>query len=381
MNALRLSLTAFLLGSVCACGGGDSGSQSGSAASPGPAPTPTPTPTGEPFTSTNGLLSGTVQVLATFALPYAVAPLADGRALVLEADNGMRILQTDGSVSEPVTGFPANFKYPYDVILAPDYATSHRIFVSYPELGPDRAALEGYDDGRGDGANLAVLSAVITFGNNTGSLSQVNVIWRQQPRSTTASGEFGAKMTFSPDGRYLFVTAGDRSSFLPAQDNATTLGKVIRIFPDGSIPPDNPHVGEPDVLPEIWTTGHRNPYGLVFDVDGRLWEHENGPQGGDELNLLTPGANYGWPLVSWGNHYDGGPIAKPAPGDGFVMPAIDWTPAIAPSGMIIYRYARFPKIFGHAVIGGLKSKGLVIVKLENDTATEVDRLDLGARIR
>lgn len=366
---------------LSSCGGDDSADNSGpSTTQPTPPPSPKPisTTTGA---SANGLMSVKIERLATLATPYAVAPMTDGQALYLEAFNGIKILHLDGSSSAPVTGVPKNFFYPFDLILAPDFTTSHRIFVSYAEFGPDRGETQGADDGLGNGANLAVFSGILTIGQDgSGTLTDSKVIWRQVPREL-AAGEFGARMVFSPDSKYLFITAGDRSTFQPAQDNANTLGKIVRIFPDGSIPLDNPYSGQSGLRPEIWTTGHRNPYGIAFDAQGRLWEHENGPKGGDELNLIKRGANYGWPLVSWGNHYDDGPIPKPKPGDGFVEPAVDWTPAIAPSGLVIYNAALFPKLVGHAIIGGMQAKGLVLVQLNGETAKEVDRLDLGARIR
>jgi len=363
------------------CGSGDN-DQSTVPTTPTVPVQTSPTPISTTLASSvNGLMSVKVEKLATLATPYAVAPLANGQALYLEAFNGLKILHHDGTTSSSVTGTPSNFYYPFDVILAPDYQSTRRIFVSYAEFGPDRAETRGADDGKGNGANLPVFSGILTIAKDgSGSLADVKVVWRQIPR-TLAQGEFGGHLAFSPDSKYLFITAGDRSSFLPAQDNANTLGKVVRIFPDGSIPTDNPYYGRAGLSPDIWTTGHRNPYGIAFDSVGRLWEHEHGPKGGDELNLIIPGANYGWPLVSWGSHYDDGVIVKPAPGDGFVAPTSYWTPAIAPSGMIIYNAILFPKLIGYGIIGGLQSGGLVLVKFDGETTQEVDRLPLNARIR
>jgi glucose/arabinose dehydrogenase len=189
-------------------------------------------------------------------------------------------------------------------------------------------------------------------------------------------------MTWSPNGAYLFVTAGDRQEYATwPQDPSNTVGKTIRIYPDGSIPTDNPFIGKAGALSEVWTLGHRNPYGLVFDSSGRLWENEMGPMGGDELNILEPGQNYGWPLVSNGNGYDGSDIPDHKPGDGFAAPLISWTPVIAPAGMIIYSANLFENWTGNAIIPGLQSKGLVRVKLNGATASEVERIDLGTRIR
>jgi aldose sugar dehydrogenase len=179
----------------------------------------------------------------------------------------------------------------------------------------------------------------------------------------------------------LFITSGERSQFDPAQDMASTLGKIVRIFPNGDIPSNNPFSKMAGAAPEIWTLGHRNPYGVAFDSEGHLWEHEHGPKGGDEFNLIESGKNYGWPKVTWGNHYDDDPMPKPSPGDGYELPLIDWTPAIAPSGMIIYSGDTLPKLFGRAVIGGLQSEGLVIVRIDGRKAIEEDRINLGERIR
>ncbi len=160
-----------------------------------------------------------------------------------------------------------------------------------------------------------------------------------------------------------------------------TLGKIIRLFPDGSVPTDNPFVTTPAARPEIWTLGHRNQYGLAFDAFGRLWSHEHGPAGGDELNLVTRGGNYGWPNVSFGSAYTGEKYPNPAPGDGYVMPSVDWTPAIAPAGMIFYSGAEFSPWRGDALVGGLQSRGLVRVRVSGSPIAEVQRIPLSARIR
>jgi glucose/arabinose dehydrogenase len=185
----------------------------------------------------------------------------------------------------------------------------------------------------------------------------------------------------SPDGRYLFIAAGDRQEFETNQSLSNTLGKTVRIFLDGSIPGNNPFVGTAGARPEIWALGHRNPYGLAFNDAGQLWQNEMGPLGGDELNLITPGSNYGWPNVSYGNHYDGGLIPKPAAGDGFAMSALFWIPSIAPSGMMFYTGSLFSGWRGDAIISGLQSRGLVRVRIDPGAATEVQRINLDARIR
>ncbi len=213
-------------------------------------------------------------------------------------------------------------------------------------------------------------------------LEGVRVAWRQtKVVSDPGSGEPGGRMAFSPDGAYLFVAAGDRQELMPVQDLSNTLGKTIRLLADGSIPTDNPFVGRVGAMPEIWSLGHRNPYGMVFDASGRLWQHEMGPMGGDELNVIQRGGNYGWPLVSNGENYGGSPIPDHASGDGFVAPTTSWTPVIAPAGMIIYSGSLFGAWRGNALITGLRSDGLVRVALDGENASEVARVSLGARIR
>jgi glucose/arabinose dehydrogenase len=199
--------------------------------------------------------------------------------------------------------------------------------------------------------------------------------------SLPGSGEYGAHLVFSPDGQYLFIVAGDRQEFEPAQDLGNTIGKIVRLKADGSIPADNPFVGVAGALPEIWTLGHRNPYGLAFNAAGRLWQHEMGPRGGDEFNLIEPGNNYGWPRVSNGSHYDGGDIPDHSPGDGFTAPVISWNPVIAPSDMIIYSGYLFSAWRGDAILGGLQYKGLIRVRFDGTSASEVQRILLNARIR
>lgn len=379
-GAMVLSLNLL----IAACGGEDS--QSGvtlPTSNPGALPTAVPTPPTPDltFTSTNGLVAVDLYQQASVYRPYAVAPLSNGYTIVVQVRDGLRVLSPNGNLSVPIK-VPANIYYPFDVITASDFATSGRIYITYAELGPDRMESAGVDDGRGNGANLAVLSGKLTItSDGQGVLSDGKVIWRQTPRFT-ALGEFGARMCFSPDGRYLFLTAGDRSQFEPAQALDNTIGKIVRLLPDGSIPADNPYVTTVGAKPEIWTVGHRNPYGIDFDESGRLWSHEHGPAGGDEFNLIVAKGNYGWPLVSYGNHYDGGLIAKPANGDGFNQSATFRTPAIAPSGLTIYKGSAFPALKGKAVIGALRGKALVIAAINADgTVNEVDRIELGFRVR
>lgn len=358
---------------ACSGGGGTGSGPSGGVAGPTPAPTvsPTPTPTPTPMPKETATTSDGVTVdiapIAAFEYPWAINFIPDGRLLVTQAFDGIRLVAQNGSYSAPLAGLPKGFRA-FDIILSADYATSHKVVISFDEPGTNGA--EG----------LAVATAELVLPTDgEPRFENFKTIWSQT--KTTTAGQFGGKLAFSPDGKYLFITTGERATFDPAQDLSNTLGKTIRLFADGTIPPDNPFVKTPGAMPEIWTLGHRNPYGIAFDAAGRQWQHEMGPKGGDELNLIVPGGNYGWPKVSWGNNYDGGLIPKPATGDGYVAPVTYWDPVIAPAGMIIYSGKMFRQWAGYAIMGGLQSQGLVFVKFNGTSAAEVARLPLHARIR
>jgi glucose/arabinose dehydrogenase len=194
-------------------------------------------------------------------------------------------------------------------------------------------------------------------------------------------GQFGAVIAFSPDHQHLFLASGERQRKTPAQDPDQALGKILRFNLDGSVPKDNPMAAAGGVRALTWSTGHRNPYGLVFARDGRLWENEMGPMGGDELNLIEPGKNYGWPNVSWGDNYDGSPIPKPKAGDGYQMPVLYWVPSISPSGSIIYSGSMFPQWSGNYLVAGMSAQVLVRITLNGASATKADQWDVGMRIR
>lgn len=306
--------------------------------------------------------------------------------LVSEKTNpgALRTVTTAGVKSAPLAGLPSNAGI-LDVETGPQFATDGRIYFSFIEAATDGSRIgRNAADAATPALGLALGMAQLRIdAAGTASLSDVRVIWRQAPKIVAfpGSGEYGGRIAFSPDGRYLFLAAGDRQEFEPVQTLDNTLGKIVRLFADGTVPGDNPFVGRAGALPEIWTLGHRNPYGLTFDATGRLWSHEMGPLGGDELNIVTAGANYGWPNVSYGNNYDGGLLPKPAPGDGYAMSAFSWTPVVAPAGMIIYTGNLFAAWRGNAIITGLQYQGLVRVALAAPSATEVERISLGARIR
>ncbi len=303
----------------------------------------------------------------------------------------LQIVQQDGVIAATISGLPEANSGLLDVKLGPQFATDATIFFSYIESDASAPRVgRSADDMTVTPEGLNVASATLAQNpDGTAHLDNLQTIWRQSPKICTPyeSGEFGGRLAFSPDGTHLFIAAGDRQELSPdlIQPLTTTIGKVVRIFPDGSIPPDNPFVSTAGALPEIWTLGHRNPYGLSFNHDGQLWEHEMGPQGGDEFNLITPGKNYGWPLVSNGTNYGDAPgvdtIPDHKPGDGFEAPAISWTPVIAPAGMIFYAGSAFSSWKNDAIICGLKSQALVRVRVTGTSAAEVQRIDMGARIR
>ncbi|QHL91216.1 PQQ-dependent sugar dehydrogenase [Sphingomonas changnyeongensis] len=295
--------------------------------------------------------------------------MPDGRLLVTEKAGRLRVLTSAGTIVANVAGVPTvDFIESQggllDVELHPQFQSNRTIYLSY---------VEGDSTARG----IAVARAVIDL--QSYRLTDVRVIWRQDPK-VAADGGYGGRLLFAQDGT-LFIAAGDRPVGVDASETATTLGKIIRLRDDGSIPADNPFVTTAGARPEIWSTGHRNPYGLAFDLSGRLWQNEMGPKGGDELNLIQPGRSYGWPNVSEGIRYDDVPIPRHATAPQYVAPAISWTPSIAPSSMIVYSGSLFVGWRGQAIITGLVSRGLVRVQLDGTTASEVQRIPLGQRIR
>jgi glucose/arabinose dehydrogenase len=212
------------------------------------------------------------------------------------------------------------------------------------------------------------------------ALTDLEVIWRQTPK-TDGDGHFSHRLAFSPDGEHLFVSSGDRQLKDPAQDTTNTLGSVVRLTLDGEPAPGNPMADEGGVTAEIWSWGHRNPLGLEFAPDGTLWSSEMGPEGGDELNLVEAGANYGWPEASDGSDYGGGEIPDHAEGDGYAAPVRSWTPSISPGSLLIYSGEMFPDWQGDAFLGALSGEALVRVDLEEQRAADTEVYDLGERIR
>ena len=237
--------------------------------------------------------------------------------------------------------------------------------------------MAGPDGTRG----AAVARARLVFEDaDSGRLEDLQVIWRQQP-TTDGRGHYGHRLAFSPDGRYLYITSGERQEFTPAQDMGGNLGKIVRLNADGSVPDDNPFADRGGVAAQIWTLGHRNPLGIAFDADERLWAIEMGPAGGDELNLIERGRNYGYPIVSNGDHYDGRDIPDHSTRPEFAAPRVWWNPSVSPAGLIIYSGSLFPAWRGDAIMGALSGEALIRVELDGTMAREADRWPMGARIR
>ena len=360
-----VALIALLTG----CGGGDSGADGSSGTAPVPTPTPSPTATATPTPPPPATSAVTRRTVATFANPWAMVFLPDGRLLVTERGGALRVVTPSGVVGAPLAGVPAVASAGQggllDVALDPAFASNARVYVSFAEAGTG-------------GAGLAVARGRLEVdADGAGRIAGTTVIWRQAPKNTD-DRHFGGRMAFSPDG-FLFVTAGEKHQGAPAQDLGGTLGKIVRLNPDGTTPAGNPFAASAGARAEIWSLGHRNPYGLVFARDGRLFESEMGPEGGDEFNLLTRGANYGWRTVSEGN--DGEVLPRHSTRPEFAAPLVSWTPVIAPGGMIQYTGSRFVGWDGDFVLAGLTAQGLVRVRVTGSTAAEVARIGLGARIR
>ncbi|KKW68735.1 hypothetical protein AAV94_03550 [Lampropedia cohaerens] len=313
-----------------------------------------------------------VSEVARFDEPWAMAFLPDGRLLVTERPGRLLLVDpTDVAAAISVAGVPqvvyAGQGGLGDVVLHPGFSENRWVYLSYAEAG----------DGGTSGAAIARARLVEQAG--AASLEGLQVIWRQVPK-VTGRGHYGHRMAFDAQGK-LWVTSGDRQKFDPAQDMTSNLGKVLRLNDDGTPAVGNPFADQAGVAAEIWSLGHRNPLGIAFDGDGRLWVNEMGPRGGDELNLIERGENYGYPEVSNGNHYSGLPIPDHDTRPEFRAPVLWWTPVISPSSMMVYAGDMFPDWRGDAFIGGLSSRSLVRVDLQGESAHEAQRFAMGARIR
>ena len=351
-----LSLPLILAASCGSAQSGDSGPAAG-------ASNPAATETKGPFA---------VASLGTFEEPWALAiePGTD-RVFVTEKAGTMKVVDPATGKSGPVSGMP-EVSYGgqggfHDVAFAPDYTTSRTIYLSWVKA--DESGKRYGVVGRGT-LDCAELTACAVRG--------LTEIWRQSP-ALQSFGQFAVRLAFSPDAKYLFVASGELAKGDPAQDISNNLGTIVRLNLDGTPAAGNPLVGKGS--PDIWSHGHRNPLGLQFDAEGQLWDVEHGPAGGDEINRIVPGDNYGWPVVSNGDNYNGTPIPRHSTRPEFHAPAISWNPVIAPGGMIFYSGKLWPEWKGNALITGLKTEALVRVKLSGDSGTEEARYEMGKRLR
>ncbi len=341
---------------------------------------------------------------ATFELPWRIAFLPDGRMLVTEKVGPVWLVSQTGEKIAPLSGTPpvwwSGQSGMFGVFLSPHYATDQNVYLTYDEPGDY-------------GGGLVLARAKLTLMPNGARLGGLEVLWRQMPKGK--GGQEGAQVAFAPDGNSLFMTVGDRMRFTPAQDPDLPEGKVLHLTLDGKPAPDNPNYGKagkatiPLIDPpsdtetaknakvvttytfpgqnltpaETWTVGHRTPYGMAFSPTGELWEVEHGPRGGDELNLIQKGKNYGWPLVSYGNNYNGVPIPKPPTRTDLTEPVLYWVPVIAPGNIMFYRGTQvFPQWSGNAIVSGLGTTSLNRIVMDgHGGAKSAERWNVGKRVR
>jgi len=343
-----------------------------------------------------------VNQVATFNLPWKIAFLPDGRMLITEKVGGLWLVTQQGEKTTVANIPPVLWRGQggmLGVYVSPHYAKDHYVYLTYSEPGED-------------GSSLALARAKLKIDKNAASLDGLKVIWRDGERGK--GGQFGAEVAFSPDSKYLFLSVGDRQRMTPAQDPNQPLGKILRLTLDGKPAPGNPMAGKtgtatvPVIDPpsdteaaktapvvktysfpdtnltpsETWVSGLRTPYGLAFAPDGRLWELEHGPRGGDELNLIEPTKNYGWPLVSYGKNYNGVPIPNPDTRADLAKPVIYWDPVIAPGNLMFYKGAMFQQWNGSAFASGLVSKALLRFTFDGKGGAQMaERWDMGFRVR
>lgn len=382
----------FLL--LAACGtAANTSTGSGNATSDAQVQDPA-SPTSRPFTSTS---------VATFNSPWAMAFLPGTNiGIVTEKPGHIWLVDIRSGTKQAVSGAPRVLVSDQgglmDVALSPTFAADKLVYLSYAEPSPN------------GGSGLALARAKLIRGPSGSTLQGLSVLWRDPGGGE--GGQFGSIIAFAPDGKSLFLSSGERQRFTPAQDLNQPLGKILHLTLDGKPAPDNPWYGRigtstvtitdpprdteaalhargrtvkwpgANLTPaETWTLGHRNPYGLTFDAEGRLWETEMGPRGGDELNLIIKGKNYGWPLVSEGENYDGNPIPKPAARSDLEPPKLFWVPSVSPTTLLIYDGKLFPNWKGNGFIGSLSGQSLIRVTFNGSSAQKANRWNLGKRIR
>jgi glucose/arabinose dehydrogenase len=318
--------------------------------------------------------------LASFDEPWAMAFLPDGRILLTEKKGTLLLLAEDGRLFGGVRGMP-DVDYGGhgglgDVAVHPDFENNGLIYLSYVEAGI------------GGTRGAAVARGVLTLTGRGGRLSDLEVVWRQYPK-VAGFGHYGHRLLIDDDG-YLWISSGDRQKFTPSQDMQANIGKILRLHDDGSVPEDNPFVDyysqdplvdDDGIFGQIWSLGLRNPLGIAVDLDGQLWSTDMGPQNGDELNRIVRGGNYGYPLVSNGVHYDDRDIPDHDTRPEFNAPAAYWIPSIAPGHLMFYSGDLFSDWKGNALIAGLAAQAIVRVETNGSEAREVERFNMGARIR
>ncbi|MEO5611856.1 MAG: PQQ-dependent sugar dehydrogenase [Sphingomicrobium sp.] len=319
----------------------------------------------------------TVSEVAKFDAPWAMSFLPGSgvrmtsAALVTEKNGKLWLVDVRTGHKQAVTGVPAVHVEGQgglaEVVAHPDFAGNQRVYLSFPEAGPN------------DTSGAVVGYGQLILGQGPPRLDGFRIIWRQMPK-VSGGAHYSERIAFAPDGT-LFITSGERFQFAPAQDLNVNLGKVVHLTAEGAPAPGNPWASRGGIAATLWTYGHRNLLGIAFAPDGRLWEAEMGPMGGDEVNLIVRGRNYGWPRASNGSNYDRTDIPDHRPGDGFEAPKVWWNPSISPGSLLIYTGALFPQWKGDALIGALSGEALIRVDINGDQARKADQWPMGARIR
>jgi glucose/arabinose dehydrogenase len=341
--------------------------------------------------------------VATFDSPWAIAFLPRSTtALVTEKPGRIWLVDVANGQKQPVSGAPevvvSSQGGLLDIAPSPGFASNGLVYLTYSEPSSN------------GGSQLALARGKLVREGARARLEGLSVLWRDPAGGR--GGQFGARIAFGPDGQSLFLSSGERQRFTPAQDPNQPLGKILHLTLDGKPAADNPMAGKigaasvevtdppkdteaaksapartvrwpgPNLTPaETWTSGHRNPYGLAFAPDGRLWETEMGPRGGDELNLIVKGKNYGWPVVSNGENYDGVPIPDQSTRPQFEAPKVFWDPSVSPGGLLIYSGDKFPKWKGDALIPALSGEALIRVDIDGGQAKKADEWPMGTRLR
>ncbi|MCU4315748.1 PQQ-dependent sugar dehydrogenase [Acinetobacter bereziniae] len=311
-----------------------------------------------------------VEKVATFDEPWAMTELADGRLLITERRGKLKLYDPSSSQSIDILGVPP---VAYggqgglgDIALHPDYKNNHQIYLSYAEKG-------------NGGYGAVVVRGELNLQEKNSRIRNIKRIWEQVPK-VSGQGHYAHRMLFGKDGK-LWISSGERQKFDPAQDMKSNLGKVIRLNDDSSVVADNPFTQQGEIAKQVWSLGHRNPLGIAFDHKDQLWVVEMGPKGGDELNLIHKGENYGYPIVSNGDHYSGKEIPDHVTRPEFKAPEISWTPVISPSNLVFYQKQLFPQWTNKALIGGLSSEAIIVVDTESKPVREIQRLNMKQRIR